>query len=515
MLDTQTELRATAPLFSVIIPLEYHRGQWELCWQGWQSQTLDKADFEIILVVPPNFSARDRLSELAGPVPRIEYSDHSHDIALCADGAARARGKFLFFTESHCWPEPDVLELCLQAFHANPGWAGFSCKSMRLCPNRLSEAEADMYEADTEYGMTVHPWRKILDVCFVTRCEVYEACGGFKPEFGHFSEWVLAADYFEHGDKIGYLPEARLHHYYIGSFAELKVFTLDFVEGEIRYFSQGLGEPGNTLLEIPPELICQGNFDRGMARVILRMIVKDLLTLRAADRRSEQALFAIGRWASPAISGDGITRGAAAAVVLYARLAAVLAWMIGTRKWLSVRFKLYIAALIHRHRLACIRNGRVSRTAVRMPGAVATLGNSTTVLDQTGFYPLEQYQGSPFRWSENAAAIRLAVDAGCQSISIKCVPVRRLSLENDLRFYFDGKRIPDDAISTGVDIVEIRIDVATPGTHELGWICRPFPAKADTRRLGLPIMHMELTSQDSCAKAMEVNLQSFSGLTPV
>ncbi len=117
MSDDETPPQPIAPLFSVIIPLEFHRGQWGRAWQGWQSQTLDRAGFEIILVVPPDFPDRDKLAEL-GDLARLEYSHHSHDIGLCAAGAAKARGKFLFFTESHCWPEPDVLELCLQAFHA-------------------------------------------------------------------------------------------------------------------------------------------------------------------------------------------------------------------------------------------------------------------------------------------------------------------------------------------------------------------------------------------------------------
>src|SRR6266403_705234 len=493
MFDDQTEPRAIAPLFSVIIPLEFHRGQWERCWQGWQSQTLDRSAFEIILVVPPNFPERGKLSELKDPVPRLEYSRHSHDIALCADGAASARGKFLFFTESHCWPEPDVLELCLQAFHDNAEWAGLSCKSLRVCPNRLSEAEADMYEADTEYGMLVHPWRKILDVCFATRREAYEASGGFKPEFGHFSEWVLAAVYFECGLKIGYLPEARIHHYYIGSLPELKTFTLDFVEGEILYFSQQRREPGSTLLEPPPELICQDNYTPDMARGILRMAVQDILTSGAAYRRWKQAGFAIGRWAAAAMFGDGIARGVGATVAFYARLVVTLALVAGSRKWLGVRFKLYIAALIGLQRLNCIRAERLSRGAFGTPNAIAGLGR-IAVLDQTGFYPFEKYQGRQFRWSETAAAVRVRADAGRQSIRIKCVPVLEL-FEMDLRFYLDSKRIPEDAISMGVDDLEIRVDLPKPGTCKLGWICRPFKATADPRRLGLPIMRVELDFQ--------------------
>jgi hypothetical protein len=157
------------PIFSVIIPLEFHRGQWERCWLGWQAQTVSKTQYEIILIVPSDFPERDKLAALLGPRDRLIYSNERHDVALSAIGAARAHGQFLFFTESHCWPEPDVLEKCLQAFATHPEWVAFSCRSIRITHNRLSNAEADIYETDIEFGMKEHPWRKILDQCFVTR----------------------------------------------------------------------------------------------------------------------------------------------------------------------------------------------------------------------------------------------------------------------------------------------------------------------------------------------------------
>jgi hypothetical protein len=435
-------------------------------------------------VVPPDFPDRDKLAEL-GDLARLEYSHHSHDIALCAAGAEKARGKFLFFTESHCWPEPDVLELCLQAFHAHPDWTGFSCKSVRVSHNRLSEAEADMYEADTEYGMTVHPWRKILDVCFATRREAYEACGGFKPELGHFAEWALAASYFERGYNIGYLPEARVHHYYIGSLADLKAFTLDFVQGEIRYFSENRHEPGNSLLEIPPELICRDNFDRDMARGILRMVARDILAPPEADGRLKQSMWALGRWTSPAIFGDGLVRAEAAAVAVYAYLDAALAAVIGSRQRLGVVFKRFIAALIRYQRLECIRAERLRRNG-RSRGAVAGSGDDTVILDQTGFYPLEKFDGLAFRWSETAAAVRLRVNDSHRFVRIKCAPVRHLANGIDLRFYLEGRRIPDGAITMDTDGFEIRIELPQSGTYRLGWICRRFEAKADRAILVCP-----------------------------
>lgn len=64
-----------SPLFSIIIPLEYHRGQWEQSWLGWTSQTADKSLYEIILVVPPDFKAREELKALAGDEARLEFTD--------------------------------------------------------------------------------------------------------------------------------------------------------------------------------------------------------------------------------------------------------------------------------------------------------------------------------------------------------------------------------------------------------------------------------------------------------
>jgi hypothetical protein len=82
------------PLFSVIIPLEYHRGQWERCWRGWQAQTLPKDQYELILVVPPDFPDRKKLPALLGPGDRLEYSTERHDIGLALWGPRAPTASF-------------------------------------------------------------------------------------------------------------------------------------------------------------------------------------------------------------------------------------------------------------------------------------------------------------------------------------------------------------------------------------------------------------------------------------
>ena len=479
----------TTPLFSVIIPLEYHRGQWERCWLGWQAQTLPKAQYELILVVPPDFPDQKKLPALLGPRDRLEYSTERHDIGLCAIGAARARGQFLFFTESHCWPEADVLGKCLHAFTTHPEWSAFSCRSMRITHNRLSNAEADMYEADIEYGMKSHPWRKILDQCFVTRRDVYDQCGGLKSEIGHFAEWVLAANYSELGHKIGYVHEARLHHYYVGQLSELRVFTRDFITGEMRYFAKDTLDPGRHLLEVPPEWICQGNWDHRLAQSLLRITMHDMLAPSAA-RPPRPRLFArtVMRWLAPAIVDEGAARIGAAVKVCWAFAVAKLATLVGSQAWLGTAFRNYVAALIDRQRLECIKSER--RTQAKTAGdprGDRTAGWNVFAPENAGFYPTEMSRGTKFRWSETAAIMPAWMPAGQHRICIECLPVRSLMHGMDLQFYFNERPLSAQDVSIGPETIEIKLDLAQAGHSTLAWTCPPFPATGDRRWLGLPI----------------------------
>jgi hypothetical protein len=191
------------PRFSIIIPLEVHRGQAEACLYRWaHEQTYPRGQYEILALGCRDSLSQDALSILKsrlGSSDRLLLFDEPHDMALCAYGAQQAKGDVLFFTASHCLPEPNILSMADETLRAHPEWAGFSCRSLRITPNSLSIVEADMYEADIRDGMEQHPRRKILDQCFVVRAESYHSAGGFRPEFGHFAEWQLAAQMHQMG----------------------------------------------------------------------------------------------------------------------------------------------------------------------------------------------------------------------------------------------------------------------------------------------------------------------------
>ena len=482
------------PLFSVVIPLEAHRGQWERCWQGWNAQTVDRSVYEIIVVARPDLRGDALLQGI--PLDCVEFSDHPHDVDLCAVGAARARGQYLLFTEAHCWPEPDVLEQCVQAIDAHPGWAGFSCLPSPVTRNRLSKAEARMYIADIEHALQVSRPKNLYQ-CFVTDRAAYECCGGFKSGLGHFAEWALAESYRQHGYKIGYFPKAKFHHCYAGSLADLTAFTLNFVKGEIRYYDGDGFHRTDTLLEIPPEWICQGNFDRDMALAALRISFKG----GASYRYLHRSITRIGRWIFPAIFGDRMARISASAEVIWTWMILRLAIIIGSHGWLDFRLKQYVAALIAMQRLNAIALQRQTKRREIRSDYVG-FGVDAVTFDAAGFYPVELCNEQHFRWSETAATVLVSVPAGPHAIRISCIPTRDLSdTKLKLRFFIDGARVPPGQLTIEANRVRIDLDMPHPRIFKLGWTCLPLIAAADPRWLGLPVKQMEQLRGESGAPA--------------
>ena len=84
---------------------------------------------------------------------------------------------------------------------------------------------------------------------------------------------------------------------------------------------------------------------------------------------------------------------------------------------------------------------------------------------------------------------------GLKRIHIDCIPVRDLlDARADFRFFIDGVRIPSSQLSIETDRISIELDMIRSQIVILGWTCRPFPAVADPRQLGLAIKRIDLIS---------------------
>ncbi|MGV7212782.1 hypothetical protein SO180_05655 [Bradyrhizobium sp. UFLA05-112] len=305
-----------------------------------------------------------------------------------------------------------------------------------------------------------------------------------RSEFGHFAEWLLAASYHTRGHAIGYLEEARVHHYYIGRLDELEMFTRDFVEGEIRYLSEGRREPGSELLEIPVEWSRQDNFDPALARRAFGALVLDG---RSWSKPTHETWRGFRRWIGPALFGDLHSRSAARFAAAYDRCVLTVLTRVGSRESVARWMKRYIAALIDFQRLESIHRVRNAKGA-----PLQRLGDP--VLAQAGFNAAEIWQGRAFRWSEPEAAVRISARPGRNVVRVQCLNVRGPLDRIGLRFYLDGARIADRSIAIQEDGFELRLQLPSSGESTLAWTCPRFAAAGDPRRLGLPVVAIEVTN---------------------
>lgn len=479
---------ADGPMFSVIVPLEFHRGQARTCLEGWaRHQTYPRDRYEILLAAPHTHPADDldSLRAILTPHDRVLVLPDRHDMPLVAEAARQAKGDALFFTESHCWPEPDTLREASAVLGAHAEWAGFSGRSRRVTHNRLSVVEADLYEADIAYGMQHSTWRRILDQCFVVRREAYFAAGGFDASLGHFAEWMLAARFHRAGLAVGYAPNVVIHHYYIGEIGDWRDFTRDFVRGEMRAYDRGDAVPFADLFDPVPEWQMRSNWDRRAARRMLRLIARDVGRHRpqAVDRDEDlsDAITSVVRW-WPVACGSARIAGARSRL---AEVRLAIAARLGTSRQIRRTMLETFRQMVHAERLRCLA-ARGLRDGGPSLGRGAWNAADETGDAVVGLHAVERWNGLDFRWSEPAAMASLPLDPGQYEVIVQWLPIRPAGRPARPRFYVNERAVGD-----GLDVralnARFAITVPAAGQARIGWVSEPLGEPRDPRRLGLPI----------------------------
>lgn len=520
---------STRPKFSIIIPLEFHRGQAERCLQAWcADQTFPHEQFEVIVACPEGFPERESASLRAQlrAHDRFLIFPHRHDIALCDVAAREAVGEVLFFTESHVYPEADVLEVAERQMRAHPVWAGFSCRSVPITHNLLSQIEADLYDQDIQFGMLIHPWRKVLDQCFVIHRRAYFDAGGFESQYGHFAEWLLAARLYQRGYRIGYVPEARLHHYYIGELSDWIEFTEDFADGHMLYLSQAPAGPELPLFEEVPEWSARQQYRRSTARHMARMLWCELGFEQQAPPPpsgspspradfSTQTQTQIDAETGTNTNTSTRRRNLFTACLRWYACSLLGAWRIIIPAWLG-RWRTELALRWHLRRgnrdramqayhacwsqLVALRRGHFLRRWARREEAKSSSRKGTaemwrhqrrfpglsTAPAGVGFHlgELAPSLGETLRWSQPAAYVELPLLKARYHIDLRWLP---LEVTPRVRFYLNEQPIPEADLQWRGDGYEIRVKSPSRGLQRLGWVCTPCHAPQDARVLGLAV----------------------------
>jgi hypothetical protein len=355
--------------------------------------------------------------------------------------------------------------------------------------------------------MNEHPWRKVLDQCFVVHRSAYFQAGGFDPAFGHFAEWLIAARFHALDLKIGYAPSVRIHHLYLGEFGEWHHFTADFLRGQMAYLALEPPDPLTKMFGEVPEWSRRNLLRRSVARRVSRMLLRDLhqsidqaSATRSLSPLREWHWWLLKSWLMRAAAGHSIELMRAERRFLATRVALQADLLTRNRARAEVHFRRCSYAITMVERTRFLRAW--ARGVERNPANRPALDDPTTSdsglwdaaqLDEAravGFHPASTAGAKTIRWSEPAAYIELPLAAGRYVVTLRWLFPPLRAAEPKVHFYLDERPIPVRHVSIQRDAVVLRVDVPeSPSRPRLGWVCPANRAdrQAD-RALGLPVI---------------------------
>lgn len=502
---------------AIIIPLEYHRGRSLECIRGWaQDQDYPRDRYQLLIGVPPDFD-REQMAQIRGMLPSsdvmVSFEDH-HDMGLVAKTANLANAELLLFSESHCVPEPDALSYLVGLSDAHPEWSALSAPTHALTHNLLSEIERDIYSDDIRSKLESHDWLRVLDQCFLIRQSAYESVGGFRAEFGHFAEWLLAAAMRVAGLHLGVADRAVVHHAYIGEYEDLEAFTTDFAYGQIKYLNECASEPAAGLFAPLPELedFCQRTTAerqrlamqawRDLPRVLaaawcMRQSTK-LATLRTHLRWVLRLNKSAGRFAE-----NGLRSASADAARARAKLSKAVAK--GDAAEGRACFVEWFARLVQQGRFSYLRDvaRRRAEQDVDREKNFPRWGSwypnhAENLLRAFNVHDAEKTDLGEIRWTLPVFQLLVPWQAGRQRIVVEWTKNRMLQRSEFIAVRFNDRELEPHEWTLEPTRLIVDLQVKQSGWAELSLSVYPIQGRGDGRLLGLPLSRIVWLTDDGC-----------------
>ena len=274
--------------FSVIIPAYQAAAVLPRCLNAVQQQTIDRAQYEIIVV---DDGSTDQTAALAEqtlekfPAARVIRAAHGGPALARNLGAQAAQGDLLLFTDADCEPVPGWIEQFAQAF-ADPQVSG--AKGTYRTRQRSLVARFVQQEYQDRYDRTQH----LAAIDFVDthsaayRRSVFLENDGFDVSFPTASveDQELSFRLAERGHRLIFLPEASVYHQHTTT--------------PTRYFHRkfNIGYWKMYLLKRHPDKAVRDSHTPQVIKVQIVLLALALLSIVAALPLAIGPLIPIGLW---------------------------------------------------------------------------------------------------------------------------------------------------------------------------------------------------------------------------
>jgi len=230
------------PFLSVIIPLPDHRGHAVEAIKSWTQQNCPRGDYEIVVIIDGREPELERtVGALLSPGDRLVRCEDGSLHDCYNEGARVARGQVLLFTESHVKAESDCVAEIIARF-ARGDVDGLAVASGGINESHFAAQEQTIYE-EALPDRIAGGW----NLCTVRGCAIerhaFHRAGGFRSDYGHFSEILLGATLKCNGARLRYADRARVWHFNSGDFGHFGRELTRYGGDEIRFRAENPASP--------------------------------------------------------------------------------------------------------------------------------------------------------------------------------------------------------------------------------------------------------------------------------
>ena len=214
---------SSGPMFSVVIPTYHRRDELRACLAAIANLETPRDQFEVIVVddgSPEPVHDLVRVWGGAVDITLVEQRNAGPAAARNA-GAARAKGRYLAFTDDDCAPDPNWLQAFARHFHEAPA-AAIGGLTVNALPDPYSAASQKLIDYLYRYYHVVGAEGRFFTTCnFACPKAEFDALGGFDESFPRAAaeDREFCERWIAEGHQLRYADDVVVRHSHLMSLA--------------------------------------------------------------------------------------------------------------------------------------------------------------------------------------------------------------------------------------------------------------------------------------------------------
>lgn len=491
-----------APLVSVIISMNDHRGLWQKAVTSWtMEQSANNQLYEVIIILDDTCRhLENKIRPLLRGHDTLTVEKGIDEMSQYDRGARIAKGDFIFFTEPHCYAMTDTVAEII-AYFKEHGDDGFCANSSPVCENRIAQMEFLSFSEGWKTWSQEGNWCKVIIRGFGIRRKAYLSSGGFRTRYSRFAEWLYAADLHSAGYRIGYAPRVTIRHAYCTSFSRFNLFIREFTEGECLYTLESEPEFFQKYFGTPAEWELFRKKDADLMKLLKDLLIAELFSMRSISRsvRYWTMVFrAALSFLYQSISGPRLKLLFSTMGIHRAKLRSYFWFFSNARMYNAFQDYWRLSTSSARIRFFLKHPFRQESfvTGERYRYDIARMNADNLY----GYHGLEKSNETYFRWTSPASAIKLNIKPGSYSAGVKILDIRPLQLERDIAIFWDKEPVKEITHDREKSILYFPVTEKMANSARIHWLVilsralRPGgkQGKIEKRQLGVPVTGVEL-----------------------